>query len=162
MRLSLAILCVGGVAAAQPVLAKADRAAAIVEAAQYCKVDTPTEQSLALLKSRGWKDVTPVLFGESLAKTTGSTALRRKQDSAMVGDSKAAAGANCQFDFANIPDEMRADAVARLDAQFGAHVDDTRGFVTWHSGGNSISLGSLNPKSATLMWLPAQAPEARK
>jgi hypothetical protein len=156
MRPLLAILCISGIAATPPSVAKEDRVAAIVAAAQYCRVGLPVEKSLSLLKAAGWKDVTPVMFGRSMAEVTGATALRRKKDSAMVGYPTGPAGQNCQFDFADVSTEARDATIARLDAQFGAHVDDAQNFITWHYNGNSISLGSRSPKTLTLLWLPAK------
>jgi hypothetical protein len=160
MKARMAMLALGGVFTAQPVVAKPDQAATIMEAAGYCSISTPVEQSLSLMESRGWKDATPVMFGQSMARITGAIQFRRKGASAMINTSEGVAGRNCQFDFSDVPDSVRDTVVAALTQKLGPYGNEASGFVTWNFEGNSLSIGQRSPNSLTLLWLPTQTQKA--
>jgi hypothetical protein len=160
MKAALPFAILGGLVAAQPAFAKPDRVTDILTTAQMCSADASSVQSIAALRAAGWRDVTPVMFGKSMAEVTGGTMLRRGEDTALVNAAGGAAGQNCQFDFAKASTVLVSQVEAAFTQAYGSPTASETAMQTWSREGSSYSLVTRLAGKLTVLWLPQQTQKA--
>jgi len=159
-RIGLGVALIAAIGASGPAFGKTDRVDEVAEATQICSLQSSDEQIGTALAAAKWKDVTPVMFGQSMAEITGAMQYRKSRDSALISTIKSPAGRNCQFDFSNISSELTANIVRKFDEIFGMHKSEVSGALVWNRERNSYSILSRTPEHLTILWLPEQAQKA--
>ena len=139
--------------AAPATAAPEDRGARIASTATICdSLSSDPARVAAALKAGGWKRITPNLGGMSIASLTGSEQYRSGRDGALISQPGSMVGPNCQFDFANVDDQIYTRVIRRLTALFGAPNEAKNDMVTWNRGNLSYSVLRRSRGQTTILW----------
>lgn len=138
-----------------PIYAKESAASSVAGSVMLCdSILIEPEKVIGALKKSGWKDVTPSMFGRSMAAITGSYQLQNGKNMALVSAPGSMVDINCQFDIAKLSKAEKTELATIFTKINGPSSVDAEKTEVWTTANGSVSMMTSSNAKVTILWLP--------